>query len=121
MKPLRILLVDDNPALVKTLTLFLESEGQEVYPTTDPASACNIIRERTFDLLIADLVMPNMDGIELLERCRERQKSLYAFLITGHIDRLENSEEDIREKFQAILPKPLDIDRLLEEIGKLSS
>ncbi len=119
IKSLKILLVDDNPALVKTLALFLQSEGQEVIHTTDPFSACRMISEQPFDLIIADLVMPEMDGIELVEKCREHQANLRAFLITGHVDRLEASSEEVKAKFQAVLPKPLDIDRLMEEISNL--
>jgi CheY-like chemotaxis protein len=112
---LKILLIDDDPALVKTLTLFLQYLGYQVFPTNDPVQAFNIAQIQSLDLLIVDMFMSQMDGLELLKRCRQMQQNLPAILITGQCDRLIEYPE-IYTHFQAILPKPLDIDRLIEEL-----
>ena len=117
---LKILLVDDDKALVKTLTMFLQYEGHEVEATTDPLEAFEMAGRHTFDLIIADYFMAQMDGIELVDKCRERQIDLQAILITGHWDRLSEAG-DICAKFKAVLPKPLDIDRLVEELNTVKS
>ncbi len=117
-KSLNILLVDNDPAQVKTLSLFLEGEGQQVYATTSPADAYVMACDRVFDLLIVDLMMPEMDGFELVEKCRDKQKKLPAILMTGHQDKLNNWGAKAEYTFDAILTKPLDIDSLIEQIEK---
>lgn len=117
-KPLNILLVDNDPAQLRTLSLYLESEGLSVCATTDPLEATNLVRGKTYDLLVVDLMMPEMDGIELVKACRHIQKNLSAILITGHIDKMDQYGSDIGLYFKTVLPKPLDIDLLIEEISK---
>lgn len=112
-----ILLVDNDQAQVKTLSLYLQSEGQNVFATTSPQEALKLIGERVFDLGIVDLVMPEMDGFELVEKCRQKQRKLPFILITGHMDRLETLGDQVQSTFSAVLSKPLDIDRLIEEIN----
>ena len=114
-----ILLVDDNLSLIKTLKLFLKGEGHEVYATPCPLEAFKLATERQFDLIIADLVMPEMDGIELIEKCTTIHSSLKAILITGHWDRLEAQQVTQCPACLTVLPKPLDIDRLMEEIKNM--
>lgn len=115
-KALKILLVDDDKALVKTLTMFLQYEGHQVESTTDPLEAFEMAGRNRFDLIIADYFMNQMDGVELVTKCREKQIGLQAILITGHWDKLCEAG-DICAKFKAVLPKPLDIDRLIEELN----
>jgi DNA-binding NtrC family response regulator len=118
LKPLKILLIDDDPSLVRTLTMFLQYEGHQVYSTTDPFVACLKVREEPFDLVIVDLVMPEMNGFDLVYRCKSCQSQMKAILITGHHDMLTENK-DAQAIFNKILPKPLDIDRLLEELKEI--
>jgi CheY-like chemotaxis protein len=119
-KSLNILLVDNDPAQVRTLSLFLESEGLKVAGTTDFAEALELIKDHRFDLLIADLMMPEIDGVELVKRCREHQRGLRAILITGHEDKLGTFGEQVDQLFSSVLPKPLDIDALISEIVRIT-
>jgi len=114
-----ILLVDDNLSLIKTLKLFLKGEGHEVYATSCPLEAFRLASDRQFDLIITDLVMPEMDGIELIQKCLAIQSSIKAILITGHWDRLEDQQVEQSPACLTILPKPLDIDRLMDEIKNM--
>jgi two-component system cell cycle response regulator CpdR len=118
LKHLKILLIDDDPALVKTLSLFLRYEGHEVYATTDPFVACYKVMEEPFDLVIADLVMPEMSGYDLVARCKGCQSQIKVILITGHYDMLPDNKE-VQTLYNKILPKPLDIDKLLEELKEI--
>ncbi len=117
-KSVNILLVDNDPAQVKTLTLFLESEGLKVFATTDPRDAFDLACKQNFDLMIVDLMMPEMDGFELMERCSQNQLKIPAILITGHHDKLESWGDKVNCTFEAVLTKPLDIDILVREIDR---
>ena len=63
--PARILVVDDLPASVKVLEAKLTSEYYEVLTATDGATALEIVRERDPDLVLLDVLMPGMDGVQV--------------------------------------------------------
>jgi putative two-component system response regulator len=64
----RILIVDDEPANVKLLQRMLKVAGyRNLFSTTDPRQACDLLQEQGFDLLLLDLRMPRMDGIQVME------------------------------------------------------
>ena len=64
----KILIVDDQPANVKLLEMMLQSAGyQSVASTMDPKSVCELHRDNRYDLILLDLLMPGMDGFQVLE------------------------------------------------------
>lgn len=65
-----ILLVDDEPDLLTVLAILLDIEGYEVLTAADGAAALDLVAARPVDLVVADLMMPNMDGVELCRRLR---------------------------------------------------
>lgn len=68
--PLRILVVDDEPAILRTLESFLRLRGHECQTETDPAAALARLEQEIFHLVLTDLVMPGMDGMELIRRLK---------------------------------------------------
>lgn len=80
----RLLVVDDDPAQMRALCSTLDMEG---YPTTGFTSAAQALaafRQQTFDLVLTDLTMPSMDGIEFLRAARELDPQVVGIVITGH-------------------------------------
>jgi DNA-binding response OmpR family regulator len=80
----RILLVDDDPALGGYLRRVLSSRGFEVVHELDSEGALQRIMTAHFDLLISDIELPGMNGLELLERARQVAPGLPVALLTGH-------------------------------------
>ena len=72
-RTLRILVVDDEPALLKTTRKLLQVDGHEVLEAADGVAALQIIASQPVDLVLTDLYMPNMDGIELIRRLRNEK------------------------------------------------
>jgi DNA-binding response OmpR family regulator len=68
--PLRILVVDDEPAILRTLESFLGLRGYDCQTETDPAAALARLEGEIFHLVLTDLVMPGLDGMELIRRLR---------------------------------------------------
>ena len=68
---MRILVVDDEKVMVKGLKFNLENEGYQVECAYDGAAAVELAREGQFDLIILDLMMPEIDGLEACMRIRE--------------------------------------------------
>lgn len=78
----RILLVDDEPSIIKIVTSYLEKEGYEVHVAKDGPAGLKAARAFKPDLILLDIMLPGMDGIELLTQLR-RESSVYVILLTA--------------------------------------
>ncbi len=80
-----ILVVDDEPAIVKTVRAYLENEGYTVHAATDGPSALKAARSFRPDLVILDIMLPDMDGIEVL-RTLHKESDVYVLMLTAKAD-----------------------------------
>jgi len=78
----KILVIDDEPSIVKLVTAYLKPEGYEVFTASDGPSGLKAVRSSKPDLVILDIMLPGMDGIELLSRLR-RESEAYVILLTA--------------------------------------
>jgi two-component system sensor histidine kinase/response regulator len=81
---LSLLIVDDEPASMRALCDTLEYEGYQTYGYTSAGDALAAMRERSFDLLLADLQMPGTNGIDLMKSAQLVDPTLVAVIMTGH-------------------------------------
>ena len=81
---LSLLIVDDEPASMRALCDTLEYEGYRTYGFTSAAEALAAMRDRSFDLLLADLQMPGTNGIDLMKSAQLVDPTLVAVIMTGH-------------------------------------
>jgi two-component system, sensor histidine kinase and response regulator len=81
---LSLLIVDDEPASMRALCDTLEYEGYQTYGFTSSSDALAAMRERSFDLLLADLQMPGTNGIDLMKSAQLIDPTLVAVIMTGH-------------------------------------
>ena len=79
-----LLIVDDEPASMRALCDTLEYEGYKTYGFTAPTEALAAMRERHYDLLLADLQMPGTNGIDLMKSAQLIDPTLVAVIMTGH-------------------------------------
>jgi len=79
-----LLIVDDEPASMRALCDTLEYEGYKTYGFTTPTEALAAMRERSYDLLLADLQMPGTNGIDLMKSAQLIDPTLVAVIMTGH-------------------------------------
>lgn len=82
MSAAKILVVDDEPTIVNTLNAYLEREGFTVRTALDGASALELARSFQPDLIVLDVMLPGMDGLELLSTLR-RESNVYVMLLTA--------------------------------------
>jgi DNA-binding NtrC family response regulator len=80
----KLLILDDESALMRALCDTLGAEGYDTTGFTSAAKALSVLREQSFDLLITDLMMPEMDGISLLKAAFEIDPNLAGIVMTGH-------------------------------------
>ncbi len=119
----RILLVEDENELAKTLKRHLKREGFSVILAADGAVALNMIEDSNlngtpFDLIISDVVMPNMDGIELLRWIKEKHPEVSVVLLSGFGD-LGAVVEAIRPNMDDYFQKPLTPNDMMNLIARV--
>ena len=117
--PPAILVVEDNPITRKMLRLTLESEGYTTREAPDARTALAMAAESWPDLVLQDLILPDMDGLELLRHLRALPggPELPIVALSGFLSRLEESPTGA-SGFTALLVKPIESARLIEAIGR---
>ena len=108
----RLLIVDDEGALMKALCNTLEMEGYSVTGFTSAREALAKLRERQFELLLTDLMMPEMDGIALLRAAQEIDRDLAGIVMTGH-GTIDTAVKALRDGALDYVLKPFRLDNLL--------
>jgi DNA-binding NtrC family response regulator len=112
----RILVVDDQVSMRETLTDMLEILGYGSAAAGNGEEALQVLERETFDLVIADLNMPRMDGIELLCKIKESWPNLPVVIITGY--RTVHTEKKILQKgADGFIPKPCTLKRVKEIVS----
>ena len=114
----RILLAEDDNDMRQFLTRALKSAGYEVVSFDNGRSAYERLREEPFSLLLSDIVMPEMDGIELARRATELDPDLKVMFITGFAAVALNPDMQAPRDAK-ILSKPFHLRDLVGEIGRL--
>ena len=107
-----ILVVDDNPAMAESLADILEAKGFSVSKAASGAEALEILRERPVDILLTDVKMPEMDGLELFRETRSLYPKLITIFMTAYAaDDL--IQQGMAEGVKIVLTKPLEINFML--------
>ncbi|HUC59893.1 MAG TPA: response regulator [Streptosporangiaceae bacterium] len=114
----RILLVEDDPDTARFIELVLGRAGFQVEHHQDPASALPRLRKQRWDLLITDIEMPGMTGIELLETIRAQSPALPVIVISAHAT-VDNALRALRSRADDFMQKPLRPDSLLATVRAL--
>src|SRR5262249_32845980 len=115
----RVLVVDDDPAIASTFSAILRSEGYAVVSTGSGAEALQLAQQRTFDLVLLDLVMPGMDGLTALERLRAAAPRTAIVILAADVDP-DAELIAFGRGAAAILLKPPDIPKLLSLVAELT-
>lgn len=106
-----ILLVDDEPNIVKTVRICLESAGHEITAFLNPLQALEAMREQTFDIGFYDLKMQPIDGLELLRRTRQISPDMTVVIMTAH-GSIDSAVEAIKQGAYDYLQKPFEFSEL---------
>jgi two-component system, NtrC family, response regulator GlrR len=113
----RILVVDDDPGLLRLLTIRLRSEKYEVEPADNAAKALSVIAGFRPDLVVTDLRMAQMDGLALLKELKRRWPSLNVILLTAH-GTIPDAVRATQSGAFAFLTKPVEKEQLLAEVRR---
>ena len=115
---IRILLAEDDQVMREYLARALERSGYAVVAVDRGTAAVPLLEQQRFDLLLTDIVMPEMDGIELARRATELDPDLKVMFITGFAAVALNPDSKA-PKDAKILSKPFHLRELVDEVGKM--
>lgn len=113
----RILIVDDEPDIALILKLHLEDQGYETVRARDGVEALDLLEGERFDLMLLDIKMPRMDGIQVLKKVRDLQPELAVIMMTAHgsekiaVDAMQKGAVDY-------IAKPFSVDELLKKVER---
>jgi DNA-binding NtrC family response regulator len=115
---LSIVILDDNPGSLELLSTALSREGVAIHTASRPTEALDLIRRIRPQLVLTDLVMPEMSGLEVLSRIMEFAPATDVVLMTAHYT-TETAVEAIRKGAADYLEKPIRLPLLRERVGRL--
>ncbi len=106
-----ILVIDDEESIRRLLEKELASSSREVFTANDAAGALGMVRQRWFDVIIMDLLLPDSSDLELLIKVRDLSPGTEVVMITGHGD-IDSAVEAMKFGACDFIPKPFNLDRL---------
>ena len=113
----KVLLVDDEKEFVEALAQRMKTRDMDASVCTSPKEALKKIKTQSYDAIILDLMMPEIDGITMLKNLKKENPDLQVILLTGHAS-VEKGIEAMKLGAMDFLEKPIDIKLLSEKIKK---
>ncbi len=107
-----ILVIDDEKSIRNTLKEIFEYENHQVVLAENGPGGIELFEKNDFDVVLCDIKMPEMDGIEVLERILEKSQDIPVIMISGH-GNIDTAVEAIKKGAYDFIEKPLDLNRLL--------
>ena len=116
---LSVLVIDDDPDILEYLTDFLGAEGFEVTTLADPRAAVERIRDEVFHLVVLDLMMPKVSGLDLLAQIRAVDDDIAVIILTGYPS-LESASASIQHEVSAYIHKPFTPAEFRDVIARIA-
>lgn len=118
LSPIRILIVDDDKAICEYMQTLLEGDGFQVKTISDPLLAEDELRAGGYHLVILDLMMPKIDGIEVLKRIRKIDDDIAVVVFTGYPN-LESAVASVKLNAVDYIKKPFNVDEFREVLDRV--
>jgi two-component system nitrogen regulation response regulator NtrX len=117
---MRVLIVDDEPHIRRSLEGLLSDEGHSAFSCASGEEALDRVRRESFDAVLLDVMLPGMNGLEVLERIRPLLPDAEIVMMSGQAD-VGTAVKAVQSGARQFLEKPVDPDRLLFELRNLES
>ena len=117
MKPLSILVIDDEDVICEACELVLSEKGHVVATRNDGKAGLSAIRQGTYDILLLDMKLPDIDGMEILKIVQKEKPGLCIIVMTGYSS-ISNAVQAIKQGADEYLAKPFTEDELVQAIEK---
>jgi DNA-binding NtrC family response regulator len=116
--PIVLVIIDDNPRSLEYVSTALAGDNVQIFTASDPEQGLDLVYTHRPQVVMTDLVMPHMSGLEVLERVTEFDPAIDVILMTAHYT-TETAVEAIRKGAAEYLNKPISLATLRERVGRL--
>lgn len=116
MDGLKVLMVDDEVVFCENMTKLLNTRGYRANAVNEGEEAIRILKNEAYDVVVLDLKMPGMNGIDILKKINESGISSKVIMLTGH-GGVDTAMEAVKLGAYDYLPKPCEVDELSEMIN----
>ena len=120
MKSLKILIIDDEEVICNACHLILSERGHFVELKTDGAAGIKALQSNNYDVVLLDMMLPDMEGMEILKMIKQKPVHASVIVITGY-STVENALKAMKLGAADYLSKPFNEDELLASIEKVCS
>jgi DNA-binding NtrC family response regulator len=118
LQPINILIIDDDEEICDYMDLLLEQNGYEVQTETDPRAGIEELRDEQFHVVVLDIMMPEIDGMEALEEIRGFDSDIAIIIFTGYPS-IDTARTSLQYDVSDYIKKPFDIDEFTESLERI--
>jgi two-component system, OmpR family, response regulator len=115
MEKFRVLVVDDEPDFLETIVKRLKRRNIDASGVDSGKKALEVVEQESFDVVVLDVLMPGMDGIETLRVMKKKKPFMEVIILTGHAS-VESGLQGMQLGAFDYVMKPADLDELIEKI-----
>jgi two-component system response regulator HydG len=115
---MKLLVIEDDIPIGKCLKEFITLAGHECELYNNPVEGVAASLDGRFDVILTDIIMPEMNGLEVLEKIREHHPEAYVILMTGFAN-VDNAIEAVNRGAYAFFRKPLDLKEVMQTLKKI--
>lgn len=115
----RVLIVDDEKSMRITLCEFLKKEGYEAESASDAQMACQMLQDNVYDVVVTDIIMPRMSGIDLLWNVQKKYSKIQVIIMTGE-PTVETAVKAVQNGASDYLTKPIDRESFIKAVHHAS-
>lgn len=116
---IKVLVVDDDPQVCKTIGMILKDHGYAVQSYSQPRQALQAIRKNPFDIAIIDIKMPDLNGLELVEKMKAEDPRIAPIVMTAYPD-VQTAAETMRLGSRDYITKPFREEQLLSSVERIA-
>ncbi len=117
-REINILIVDDDTDICEYMELLLQQNGFAVSTTQDPTTAVDVLKSDEFHVVVLDIMMPGLNGMELLEKIRDFDNDIAIIIFTGN-PTVDTAVQSMKFDVSDYIKKPFDIDEFTESLNKI--
>ena len=118
MKPLEVLVIDDESVICDACEMVLSEKGHTVTKSTNGTDGLRAIRQQAYDIVLLDMKLPDMDGMQILKTVLEEKPGLCIIVMTGYSS-ISNAVEAIKQGASDYLAKPFTAEQLLGVVQQI--
>ena len=118
LRTIRILIIDDDKDICEYMQLLLTQSGYDVTAETDARAALDLLKEEEFHVVILDIMMPELNGMELLEKIRDFDSDIAIIIFTGYPS-VDTAVTSMKYNVSDYIKKPFDVDEFNQMLEKI--